>query len=204
MKLEQIKLIDMEVRIKYLLPVLLMANDFEEVAVDQDQLREFHLFQNNEVHCFTFVINGAERYYIFYCEVDGKVKFTRAKEGLLGELLRTVNPRDFQYDLFDTPLNNRFNVCGKLVVTYLNNQARSDIDKFVAEYTDGTLDYTIGHNVTTFYRFSMSYNAEFALHVKHEEGKYREYRGFFIRSKFNNIVVAETNEPINFHQIFGT
>lgn len=203
MKLEQVKLIDLEVRTKYLLPVALMSSDFEEVVVDQALLREFNLFSSNEVRCFTFVINGAERHYVFYCEVAGHVRFTRAKEGLVEELIKTINPRDFQYDLFDTPLNNRFNVCGKIVVGYINNYARNDISNAVVTYAQREHEYTIGYNVTSHYRYALTYDADFVLHVKGVEGKYLEYRGTFIRGKFNNITDVATGQPTGLFNIFN-
>lgn len=187
------------------------VDSFEEFDVDQKLIRDMNLV-NVAIKGFTFVVDGSERYYVFYHNQYNQLQFTRAKEGIKKELIKVLYYRDFSLRLTGDVMD-RSDIAGKLCELFLNRNARQDIfqivDKFHMQYKlpGSKKEYSIGYKVIRYDKIRMLFDAEVVITVtdKGIKGTFEtiEYNCLFINNKFNNAYQASNNVAVTMADIFG-
>lgn len=150
------------------------VNQISVTKVPDVLLHSAHIWES-DVYAFEFIIDSAERYVTFCSIRNGKVLFTRTKEGIVKYLAGLVRPHDFGLvatgDYF-----NRNDVVGKFIECRINLKARETLDGIFGKYVDEAFEvtgaeynYALGYQITRRHKASMTFDCEFELLIKKEE-----------------------------------
>lgn len=157
--------------------------------VDDDQLYQGHEFES-DVYAFEFIINGQNRYTTFFGYRNGKIGFTRCKEGIQRRLAGLIRPHDFGLGATDDYFR-RDDVVGKFLEYVINQKVEMDIqDKLDNLYKNATKcsDYTFGYYVTRRHKTTMSYDADIEILVRGESDPvYKRYDANVINGRMVSI-----------------
>lgn len=157
--------------------------------VEDDLLYQGHEFES-DVYALEFIINGQNRYTTFFGYRNGKIGFTRCKEGILRRLAGLIRPHDFGLGATDDYFR-RDDVIGKFLEYVINQKVEMDIqDKLDTLYKHAIKcsDYTFGYYVTRRHKTTMSYDADVEILVRGEsDPMYRRYEANVINGRMVSV-----------------
>ncbi|AEV89453.1 hypothetical protein OBP_016 [Pseudomonas phage OBP] len=157
------------------------------------------LLRSMTVYCYEFFINSCERYFTFAVELDGKVFFTRPKEGIREYLTPLIRNKDFGFALTGE-IHNHKDVVGKFIESKINRDAWTIMGNTLAdELGDESMisfDYWFGFKVTRHHKEALSFDSDVELMIRRKDSPDIEvYRGNFVdgnigtfRNKYNETV----------------
>lgn len=172
-------------------------------VVNPSDLYDGHIWES-EVYAFEFIINSSDRYFTFCIVRNGRVMFTRPKEGIQSKLAGLIRPNDF--GLMASGDYLRFNdVIGKFIECQINLQAHKtiqevfDLNRTVA---DKDYDVVLGYNITRRHKTTMSFDCDFEALIKEKEAvDYTRYHGEMINGKLAGLYDVD-NKSINLRDVF--
>ncbi|QZA70511.1 hypothetical protein AH04_24 [Erwinia phage AH04] len=156
--------------------------------VDPTMLRNMGESRYNKVIGIEIIINRTMRLHIFGSERQGKMLFTRPKEGIDKYIIGELRSYDFYFCLSDKHPSHR-NLVARIIDIWLGHLAAENIRSTLSFYlkeSGNVLDYCFGYKVLCTQRDTKTYDAVFDVLVN-KNGRYHTYRGTFTNGNLSAI-----------------